>query len=706
MVRIGGLASGMDIDQLVGDLMKAERIPLDKLKQNKQILEWQRDDFRSINTLLLDFRSQLTQMKLSSNYRVRQAASTNDTKVSVSATSAANLSSFTISNVTQLASAETRVNEGKIYNTSFDPSQSLYAQNTNFTNPATNIWRSGALKSISYNLTETTGTDKTIDVGVSQANMIADERTNWSVKVNGIGFKAVVASEITDANGVQRALKQDEVLITDAGKLQFGKEIAQGSTIKVDYIANDMTESLSLSKNTSSWQLSQGAINSISSFKLVTTTKVTSGNTTTEQKEETAYTVEGTDIKQSGVTVGSIDMTTGKITFLENKLPKPDDNTPNISYKLEATYSHKFTNFTMSSHTSNGTRYDQFLVSGSESLNNVMSKVNSASVGATMFYDTFTGQMTLTRSETGDYNDAGAELNTYGSLINDVLRFRNHTIKVDGKNAILEINGLTTERTSNTFQMNGVTFTLKKEFTDSVSTSISNNAEKVVENIKNFVNKYNEMIETMRKKISEERYGSYLPLTDQQREQLSDKQQESWEEKAKSGLLKRDPIISTAINAMRLDFYQPVINDSVQTPFNQLAKIGIKTTSNYLEGGKLELNEAQLRQAIESDPESVEKLFTGTGTTESQKGLVHRLYDTVLATMDKLKVKAGNSFSTNQQFTIGKLLDNMNKSIDRFEEKLTRTEDRYWRQFTAMEKTIQKSNEQMSYLMQQFGGGA
>ena len=55
VTRIGGLASGMDIDTLVSDLMKAERLPLDKLTQKKQILEWQRDDYRSMNTLLSDF---------------------------------------------------------------------------------------------------------------------------------------------------------------------------------------------------------------------------------------------------------------------------------------------------------------------------------------------------------------------------------------------------------------------------------------------------------------------------------------------------------------------------------------------------------------------------------------------------------------------------------------------------------------------------
>ena len=54
-MRIGGLASGMDTDQIIKDLMKAERIPLDKLEQKKQYLEWQRDDYRDMNKMMFDF---------------------------------------------------------------------------------------------------------------------------------------------------------------------------------------------------------------------------------------------------------------------------------------------------------------------------------------------------------------------------------------------------------------------------------------------------------------------------------------------------------------------------------------------------------------------------------------------------------------------------------------------------------------------------
>ena len=98
-MRIAGLASGMDIDQMVKSLMQVERMPLDKLKQKKQILEWQRDDYRTLNTKLLTFRDQLANLKLTPNYRARTASSSNENKVSATVTSGASQASYSISEV-------------------------------------------------------------------------------------------------------------------------------------------------------------------------------------------------------------------------------------------------------------------------------------------------------------------------------------------------------------------------------------------------------------------------------------------------------------------------------------------------------------------------------------------------------------------------------------------------------------------------------
>ena len=276
-----------------------------------------------------------------------------------------------------------------------------------------------------------------------------------------------------------------------------------------------------------------------------------------------------------------------------------------------------------------------------------------------------------------------------------------------------EINGLETQRFSNTFEMNGVTFTVKDLFNSTtlpngVTTSITNNTNDVFDNIKSFIDKYNALIDKIKGKTSEEYHRSYGPLTDDQKETLTEKQQEKWEEKAKSGLLKRDQTLTSLLGKLRINFSNPVNNSDVNPLYNHLSSIGIKTTSNYLEGGKLVIDEAKLKKAIEEDPSSVENFFRGgtDSTIESQKGIIHRLYDSVNETYNVLKAQAGGLSSTNANFTMGQELTNVDSRITSFEKRLEKVEDRYWKQFTAMEKAIQRANSQSTYLTNMFSTGS
>lgn len=71
--------------------------------------------------------------------------------------------------------------------------------------------------------------------------------------------------------------------------------------------------------------------------------------------------------------------------------------------------------------------------------------------------------------------------------------------------------------------------------------------------------------------------------------------------------------------------------------------------------------------------------------------------------MDGIKEKAGKANFTENQYRMGDRLDNMDERISEFEARLERVEDRYWSQFTAVEKAIQRMNTQSAYLMRQFG---
>lgn len=696
MVRIGGLASGMDIDTIVADLMKAERMPVNKLKQRKQALEWRRDDYRTMNNLFLDFRKELTTMKLSSTFRVRTTSSTNDARVSATANSSASESSFSISSVKRLASAETVKNSGAIASTGFDSSKPLVSQT--FSNGLT--FSNGVVESKTV---KTTAEGTSVNLGLSASEILSLDDTklgSWSIKVNGKSFEVVTGTPTAGKDQVQ--------FDVNTGNLIFGNTITKDSSVYVEYISKTKTETTSaITKDTQALKLTNGALDNITGFKLHIGTAAPEDLTLEPVTNEP----NSRRIMRGTEEVGVLDTVTGNIKISDPMRTLAGSTTDPI--KLELTYDQKYTDFSVSSYKTGGVKVtENFLVKGNESLNQVINKVNSSNAGVTMFYDDFTRSMTMTRKETGDFNTAGNEIDFSGSFIKDTLGFGSAQVTTVGANAEFTINGLATERTSNTFDMNGVTFTLKQTFNAStdpalntdpaITVNINNDTTTVFDNIKKFVDKYNELIDKIQKKTSETYFKDYQPLTDEQRESLSEKQQEQWEEKSKSGLLRRDSILTGALSQMRMDFYTPVENAEVSPLFNQLASIGITTSVNYLEGGKLQINEAELKKAIEADPLSVEKLFNASGITDSQKGITQRLYDTAKEIMDKLKEKAGNAFSTNQQFSLGKDLLSVDNQIKRFESRLTQVENRYWRQFTAMEKAIQKANSQSAYLMQQF----
>ncbi|MCB6962553.1 flagellar filament capping protein FliD, partial [[Eubacterium] rectale] len=85
--------------------------------------------------------------------------------------------------------------------------------------------------------------------------------------------------------------------------------------------------------------------------------------------------------------------------------------------------------------------------------------------------------------------------------------------------------------------------------------------------------------------------------------------------------------LKSSLSNMRSLIYSKVNNANISSEYNQLSSIGITTTSDWLKGGKLEINEDKLKAAIQNDPDSVELLFRATGSTTSEKGIVQRLYD-------------------------------------------------------------------------------
>lgn len=198
------------------------------------------------------------------------------------------------------------------------------------------------------------------------------------------------------------------------------------------------------------------------------------------------------------------------------------------------------------------------------------------------------------------------------------------------------------------------------------------------------------------------KYRDFQPLSSEEKADLKEKEIELWEEKAKSGTLRNDSVISSALSQLRT-----ALNSAVGgvTGADRLSEIGIKTSSNYMDNGKLVIDEAKLRKAISDDPNQVYELFAADGATDSEKGLARRLVATLDDTRKKVIEKAGTDTAVGTSFSLGRTLKSYDDQITRFEARLEMVESRYYKQFSAMESAILRANSQSSYLMNAFGGG-
>ncbi|MEK5107458.1 flagellar filament capping protein FliD [Cytobacillus sp. FSL K6-0129] len=691
--RIGGLASGLDTESLINDLMRVQRVPIDKLSQKKQTLEWQRDSYRDINLKLASFRDMTLNMRLQSSFLSKITTSSNSNKVTATADSTAGNGSYTLSAVSRLATSATNASAGRITSTDekLDTTKSLYSQKDIFENSSFD-WKSTE-QSINEEITvKKAGTEFSLQK-LGKHNI---EQMD-SVTVGTDNYQVVTSLDDLDAS-------QKQVFVDEkTGKMTFSQQIPADSKIEVEY-SMVQKDTISVGSATKEVQLSQIGITEFEdSITFTWDKKDAAGNiikdTNGDPIKETKTFTAGTDVNNLAEDQFYLDKETGKITFGSDL---------QAGAKAEVSYDHQYFEFSMSTYNETGEVSQTFTFDARDSLTTVIDKVNKSSLGVNMFYDQHSDKVTIARTSTGDFNQSGdgKEISFNGSpFLNNVLKLDSNNEK-GGENAKFTLNGLETERTSNTFTVNGVSFTLKDTFDavngDSpVTISINNDTDKAVEKIKEFVEKYNELIDNIQGQLSEEKYRDYAPLTSEQREAMSEKDIELWEEKAKSGLLRSDQQLSSLLSNMRMNFYTPL--EGATSEYNQLSAIGITTTKNYLEGGKLEINEDKLKEALENDAEGVFNLFAADGDTLGEQGISRRLRDTVTQSIDALTLKAGNGMKTNSQFTIGKNLDDINNRITELESKLADKEQRYWSQFAAMETQMQKMNEQMNYMLTQFG---
>lgn len=348
-------------------------------------------------------------------------------------------------------------------------------------------------------------------------------------------------------------------------------------------------------------------------------------------------------------------------------------------------------------------QYHSVEVDADDTVKDVLKKITNQDNNVRAFFDEQSGKVIMETTRTGNYSEnAETPEIDFGqnSFFVDVLKM-DLSKETGGTDAAFSYNGLSLTSKTNSYTLNDVTFNFNAETNgQSATLTVANNTEATFDKVMEFVDKYNEVVEAMNGSQREEKFRDFKPLTEAQKKEMSEKEIELWEEKAKSGLLRGESTISNGLYSMRSSWYSTVETDG---EYSTLTQIGIQTSTAYLDGGKLIVDEDKLRAALAENPEDVKKLFTNNNK-DGSRGLINRLEDSLDTTMDTIKARAGNSTTTSlDNYTLGKRMKDLNDRISAFENRLVKVESRYWSQFTAMEKAIQRMNQQSEYMMSQFG---
>lgn len=596
--------------------MKVERMKVDKVYRQKQLLEWKRDSYRDITSALMSFRDQYFDiLKPATNFR------------SSSAFAKFKIQSSDDSVVTVTANAE-----------------------------AVSKTHSITVHSLA-SVAKIVGDDKIVDAvkGSNAADLSALEGKSISVNLDGV-TKTLELGSYTKIEDLEADLEQK---LTEAFGLGKFDVVTEDGKVEVKLLLNGST-----------------------------------------------FTLSGNGLEALGF--ASVDNTSNKLS-LNSSL----DSLKNIfKNKLNISDPGEIVTFTI-----NGKTIDVKKTYEQATIKDIMNAINSSDAGVKITYDSLKNQFLMESTTIGaassiTYTDSSSGLlKALGIVDGEYKQGTDAEFTLDG------VEGM--KRSSNTFTIDGVTYTLKGTSTSPVTISLEQNIDAVVENIKEFVNKYNELLDKINGKLYEKYDRNYQPLTDDEKDEMSEKEIEKWEEKAKTGLLAGDSILSKIVSSMRTALYEKVEGVSMS-----LYEMGI-TTGSYTDKGKLKIDESKLRKALTENFEQVVNFFTKEAEysyTESledsakrtvrykQSGIAQRLYDIIqdnIRTTRDSKGKKGilleragytNDASDFNNYIVEQI-KNKQSEIDALEKKMTALEAAYYMKFTSMEKYLGQMESQMSSIL-------
>ncbi len=411
---------------------------------------------------------------------------------------------------------------------------------------------------------------------------------------------------------------------------------------------------------------SDGAVNGIQTLKISELAKaayMTGGKLATTDGTKLSGSTKLSQLGTSGS--GSITVNQGAVT----------DAAGNVTYSKQTTLSY-----------SEDTTIDQ-LTAGLGKL------------GLTANFDSTNGRIYVSAKTTGTANDFS--FTDDGGALSALGMSADKAHKIDGSDAKITLNGVDYTSNSNAFTVNGLTITVKGKTNadDEITLSTDTDYDKIYDNIRDFFKEYNTLVNEMDSLYNAASSKGYEPLTDDEKSSMTDSQIEAWEKKIKDALLRRDDTVESVTSAMRMSMLQTY---TVGGKTMSLSMFGINTmgyfnsadhekNAYHIDGDANDSatsgNVDKLKAAIASNPTGLQDFFTQ---------LSNNLYDTLSRKMRHTEMSS--AFTVYDDIRMKEEYDDYTTKISKWEKHVSEIEERYYKQFTAMEKAMATLNSSQSAL--------
>ena len=698
-IRMTGLQSGLDTEKIVEQLMEAQKTKKTKIENKKTKAEWKQEIWKSLNTKINSFHTTwASKMRFQTSYKAKKAVSSNENKLTATGNSNAVNGSYSV-----------KIN--KLATTQYVTGGQITASLKNAEGKDVKVSTSTKLSDLVAASGDTfkDGAEIAIKNGDKSTTLVVDSETTIGDLINSYKSVGLTASFDT---------KQNRIFVSAAETGENGK-----FTITTTQSSDDVVQTRKNMWDAVGYpNLSTKDKNSVNKALLSYAT-----SDDEEVRQEALKTLQEIAEKNA------IEMTTTekKAELAANELAKyvqeEDDGSGNMVQVFnptdDAELEAELKKFAKTSEKMSDADYNTLVNEDKVALAKKMAEKRAAEqvqtdeVKAEILQDVngADGSLEAARNSLiaglADAYDLAEDANTATS--SDILKVvgmadvtgdevaesatSTGMAVIGAQDSEVVVNGATLKNSSNTVEVNGLTLELKDTTAigETISLTVSNDTDAMYDMVKDFLKEYNALLKEMNTMYYADRAKDYEPLTDEQKEEMSDDEIEKWEQKIKDSLLRRDDSLQSVINIMKNSMMGSVEVDGKRY---SLATLGIMTSTDYTEKGLLHIygdtedavyadKDNKLQNFIDNDPDLVMNILTG---------LTSNLYTGVQKLQQANEMKSYMSYYNDKQMT--KQIDDYKKEISKWEQKLKDMEDRYYKQFTAMEKALASMQSQQSAL--------